>query len=156
MVTVLEPRLRREVDLAAHGVLATIHTSSIADAMDAVRDRTVRAVLRSPQAFDEQQIPYVNRLLDGLPGIATVAVVAERAAISPDRILALGACGVKRLVDLRERRGWADLRASLDTDCGEVAMEISAKINSELVAASRGTKEFFTMLVWHASETPQA
>lgn len=152
IVTVLDPKVRGEVDLAAEGVFATVHASSIADAMEAVRDRTVRALLLSPSILDEREIPSVNRLLDGLPGISTVAVVAERAHVSPDRLLALGACGVKRIVDLGGRQGWSELRSSLESDCGEIAVDISHRLGLELATASRGTKEFFTIVVRHAGD----
>ena len=153
VVTVLEPKLRGEVDLATYGVFATVHTSSIADAMEAVRDHTVRALLLSPQMLDDGQIPSVNRLLSGLPGVATVAVVAERAQVPSDRLLALGACGVKRMVDLKEKQGWSDLRSSLETDCSDIAVDISRRLGQELATMSRGTQEFFTLLVRHAADT---
>lgn len=110
VATVLEPAARTRLDAAAHGSFATVHAKSLPDVIRAVRERPVQAVLLSPRAVQREHLRDVDELVRGFPGVPTVAVVTAHDPASSERLLELGACGVRRLVDLSRREGWARLR----------------------------------------------
>lgn len=110
VATVLEPGVRARLDAAAQGYFAAVHADTLPQAIRAVRERPVHAVLLSPAAVGREQLRAVDALVRGFPGVPAVAVVTRHDAASAQRLLELGACGVRRLVDLSGREGWQRLR----------------------------------------------
>jgi AraC-like DNA-binding protein len=110
IATLLEPSVRLRLDAAARGRFATVHARSLPEALKAVRERPVDALLVSPRLVARDQLPAVSSLVSGFPGVATIAVVAGQDHRASERLLELGACGVRRLVDLDAREGWNRLR----------------------------------------------
>ena len=113
IATVLEPGERPRLDAAAEGRFLPLHAESVTQAIRAVRERPVEAVLLSPSRVDRQQLEGVSALIEGFPGVATVAVLSRHSAKATTRLLDLGACGVRRVVDLSDRRGWQELHTLL-------------------------------------------
>jgi len=110
IATVVEPGVRLQVDAAAHGSFTALHAESVSEALRAVRERPVRAVFVSPGCIERDELPRVALLVDGFPGVRTVALVSRLDRRSSERLLDLGAHGVRRIVDLSDRRGWQHLR----------------------------------------------
>lgn len=110
VATVLEPAVRTRLDAAVHGSFATVHVETLPDVIRAVRERPVHAVLLSPHVVQREQLRDVDELVRGFPGIPTVAVVTTHDPASSERLLELGACGVRQMVDLSVREGWQRLR----------------------------------------------
>jgi AraC-like DNA-binding protein len=52
----------------------------------------------------------VSSLVAGFPAVATIAVMSGPDPAASAKLLELGACGVRRLVDLNHREGWYELR----------------------------------------------
>ncbi len=147
VTTILEPAMRPAVDAAAPGYFSAIHTDSPSEAATVLRERPAHAVLVSPRAIGLEQLPAVRSLVDRFPGVAAVAVVSERDAQSGERLLQLGGCGVRRLVDLRAPDGWDRLR-QLVADLGDSpAGQILAAVVPALGAATPQTRYFFEQLV---------
>ncbi|HEX9581964.1 MAG TPA: helix-turn-helix transcriptional regulator [Gemmatimonadales bacterium] len=110
VATLLEPSVRLRLDAAAGGSFTTVHAETLPDAIRAVRERPVQAVLVSPRLVPSQELGTVSSLVSGFPGVATIAVMTGEDAGSPEKLLELGACGVRRLVNLSHREGWHQLR----------------------------------------------
>lgn len=113
VATVLDPQERPRLDAAAGGRFTTIHADTIPEAIRAVRERPVAAVLLSASYMPREEVPSVARLVRNFPTVRTVAVVSRHDARVSERLLELGASGVRTMVDLSQRDGWVHLRDQL-------------------------------------------
>ncbi len=154
VATVLEPGMRVRLDAAAHGYFAALHTDSLPEALRAVRERPVHAVLVSPRAIRRDQLAGVGALVARFPGVPTVAVVAKHDSVSSERLLQLGACGVRRLVDLGSREGWRELRAMVAQPGGAAAARILGALIPALGQPNEDCRYFFDLLVRAAPGAP--
>jgi AraC-like DNA-binding protein len=152
VATVVEPAERRRLDAAAHGRFATIHAESVADAIRAVRERPVGAVLLSAGYVPRDQVPTVASLVRGFPGVPAVAVVARHDARSSERLLDLGASGVRRVVDLSERDGWRRLRDVVAHPATPLSAAILAAVMPDLDASPFDCRLCFQSLIRLAPE----
>src|SRR5258708_1768504 len=107
--TGIEPRERSRLDAAVHGYFRTLHAENLHEAIQAVRERSVRAVLVSSGWVARDAVSGVAALVRSFPTVPTVAVVARHDAASSQRLLDLGASGVRQVVDLSGRDGWRQL-----------------------------------------------
>jgi AraC-like DNA-binding protein len=135
VATVVEPHERARLDAAASGRFATIHTECVADAIRAVRERPVGAVLLSAGYVSADQVPSVATLIRGFPAVPAVAVVARHDTRSSERLLDLGASGVRRVVDLSEREGWRRLREVVAHPTSPTSAAILARVMPEVDGA---------------------
>ena len=153
VATVMEPRSRVRFEAAVGERCHTYHADTVADAIRAVRERPVEAVLISPRAIRREQLGQLARLVEGFPGIPTFAVLAEHDARSSQQLLALGALGVRELIDLSERSGWVRLRNVVALPTGRTAASILSKLVPSLDRPSPEVRQFFEALVRLAPET---
>jgi len=147
IATVVEPAERRRLDAAADGRFSTIHTDSVAAVIRAVRERPVGAVLLSAGFVPPDQIPTVASLVRGFPGVPAVAVVARHDGRSTERLLDLGASGVRRVVDLSERDGWRRLRDLVVHPASPISAAILAGVMPELDRVPEDCRLFFQSLI---------
>lgn len=147
VTTVLEPAMRTRLDAAAQGYFATVHADSLSDAVRTVRERPVHAVLLSPRVVGHDQLSAVGALVTRFPGVPTVAVVAQHDPVSSERLLQLGACGVRRLVDVSARDGWHKLRTLVTQPGGDTAARILGVVVPALGEPSEECRQFFELLV---------
>jgi AraC-like DNA-binding protein len=147
IITVLEPPMRTRLDAAAQGYFAAVHAGSLPEALRAVRERAIDAVLISPRVVDADQLAAVGTLVTRFPGVPAVAVVSGHDPLSSERLLQLGACGVRRLVDLSERDGWSKLRTLVEPLGGQTAAILLGAIIPALGEPSDGCRRFFDLLV---------
>lgn len=154
VATVLEPGMRVQLDAAAQGYFAAVHTDSLPEALRTVRERPVHAILVSPHALRRDQLAGVGALVTRFPGVPTVAVVSKHDSRSSERLLQLGACGVRRLVDLSSREGWSELRAMVAQPGGATAARILGAVVPALGPASADCRYFFDLLVRAAPGAP--
>ena len=131
VATVLEPEERPRLDAAAAGCFAAVHATSVRDVIRTVRERPVQAILVSPRGVPRTAVDEVGTLIQSFPGVPTVAVVSRHDAASSERLLEFGASGVRRFVDLTDRRGWHELRALV----ADPASPVSARILAQLIPA---------------------
>jgi AraC-like DNA-binding protein len=153
VVTILEPDDRPRLDAAANGCFATVHANSVPEVIRAVRERPVHAVLVSPAYLPPDHIPNIASLVRGFPGVATVAVISRHDTRASQRLLELGASGIRSVVDLTSRGGWNELRELV----GHPASPTSARILAAAIPAMGRPNEdcllFFQTMIRLAPDT---
>jgi AraC-like DNA-binding protein len=147
VATVVEPAERRRLDAAADGRFETIHAESVSDVIRAVRERPVGAVLLSAGYLPRDQVSKVASLVRGFPAVPAVALVARHDARSSERLLDLGASGVRRVVDLSERDGWRRLREVVAHPATPLSAAILAAVMPDLEGAPEDCRLCFQSLI---------
>lgn len=154
VATVLEPSDRARVDAAAGGRVTTIHAESVPDAIRAVRERPVQAVLLSPTHVPREHVPSVAALVRAFPGVQAVAVVSRHDPSAAERLLALGASGIHTLLDLTRREGWGELRETLCHPTSPATAAILGQVMPDLADASPDCRLWFETMIRLAPGTP--
>lgn len=147
VVAVLRPEERPRVEAAGTGWFNLIPGESLPDAIRAVRERPVDAVLVSVHQCREGQLDAVGRLVKGFPGIPTVALVSRHDAVGTETLLQLGATGVRQVVDVTVPDGWQRLRQVLGQPASRDVARIEGPVLAALGDAPLDTRLFFEALV---------
>ncbi len=150
VATLLEPSERSRLDAAGVGRFRALHTDSVQETIRAVRERPVSAVLVSPGRVGAEELRGVARLIRAFPGVPMVAVLSQVDPPASERLLALGACGVRRIVDLQARDGWRSLRELLANPGTPTAALILARAIPALGSPTADCRRFFEILVRRA------
>ena len=150
VATVVEPPERSRLEAGASGAFAVVHSETLREALRTVRERPVNAVLVSPRCVSRDQLSNLTTLVRGFPGVPTVAVLSRHDAVSSERLLHLGACGVARVVDLSVRDGWQRLRDLVAQPAAPTASLMLAKVVPALGDASPSCRRYFEVLVQRA------
>jgi len=153
VTTVVDPPDRVRLDAGSQGRFRPLHTESVYEAIRSVRERPVNTVLLSPGRVDHEQLSTVTSLVRQFPGVATVAVVCRPVPAPPARLLALGACGVRRVLDLSGRDGWLELRALVGDAATPTTGRILAGVLPALADAATDCRRFFELTVRLAPAT---
>lgn len=153
VATLIEARERPQLDAAASGRFKPFHGDTVGDVLRAVRERPVRLVLLSPRCVGRADLPSIARLVQGFPGVPTVAVVSRHDAESSQRLLELGCHGVRNLFDLSARDGWHRLRDHVSQPTSPTGAAILAGLVPALGDPSPGCRQFFELLVRVAPAT---
>jgi AraC-like DNA-binding protein len=153
VAAVLDPRERARVEAAVGGGIAVVHRDSIPDAIRAVRERPVRAVLVSVQRCSAESLADVDRLVKGFPAIPTVALVSEHSGAVTETLLHFGARGVRDVVDVSDPAGWQRLRALVSAPTDRNGARILAPLLDGLGEVPADTRLFFEALVRLAPTT---
>ena len=114
--TVLTPNERLRVDAAGEGVYQALHRESLDDVIRDLKERAVSAVLISVTCCGDREAARMAAVVREFPRIPAVALLTQVGTETPQAVLALGRCGVRRLVDVRQPSGWRELRAVLVAD----------------------------------------
>lgn len=156
IATVLLPEERPRLDAASDGWFALVHRESLTDAVRAVRERPVDAVLLSVDRCRGASFDLLDQLTRDFPGVPTVALVSRQDPQNSETLLQLGASGIRQVVDVTSPSGWQRLRQLL----GQPASRESARIQAPLLAALNDpppdTRVFFEALVRLAPEVVTA
>lgn len=147
IVTMLEPAMRSRLDAATLGSFLTIHTDSLRDALAAVRDPSTRALLLSPRILNGFSLPDIGKLVLSGTGVLPVAILGGQGPTVGQELLDLGACGVRRFVDLSDRDGWNKLREMVSDAARATTTEILGSVLSALGDPTPGSRQFFDTLV---------
>lgn len=147
VVTMVEPSVRAAIDRATDTAFAKVHVSTVAEALTAVRGHSMGALLLSPAIARQHPLAELARLVVTSPGVTAVAVVGEDSSASHDALLALGACGVREVVNLSRREGWNQLRELVDQTTCEGSAQILDIVLSSLEDASDESRHFFGTLI---------
>lgn len=110
VATILEPAERRRVDALSGGLYRTIHRDTVQEVMRDLKERRISAVLVSVARCVREEARNVATVVREFPRIPTVAVLSDASETNTAAVLALGNCGVRALVDVREPAGWRRLR----------------------------------------------
>ncbi|MDO8500757.1 MAG: helix-turn-helix transcriptional regulator [Gemmatimonadaceae bacterium] len=139
--------MRSRLDAATLGSFLTIHTDSLHDALAAVRNPSARALLLSPRMLNGFNLPDIGKLVLSGTGVLPVAILGGQGPTVGQELLDLGACGVRRLVDLSDRDGWNKLREMVSDAARATTMEILGSVLSALGDPTPGSRQFFDTLV---------
>jgi AraC-like DNA-binding protein len=154
VATVMEPDERARVDAAVQGRARALHANSVTEAIRAVRERGVEAVLVSPRTVERQHLASVGTLVRRFPSVPTVAIVSRHDPASTDRLLHFGAYGVRRVVDLTVREGWNQLRELVSHAATPTAARILARVLPALGEPTADCRKFFEVVIRTAPRTP--
>lgn len=154
IAAVLTPAERPSLDAASVGCFAVLHRSSVPDAVRAVRERTVDAVLISVHQCADGRVDDVDQLVRSFPGIPTVALVTRHDATASEMLLRLGATGVRQVVDVTVPAGWNRLRQMLSQPATHGAARILAPVLAVLPELTPDGRIFLELLIRLAAELP--
>ena len=154
VATVVEPNVRSQVDAAVGEDFIALHANSMGEALRAVREGPVRAVFVSPGCVEREELPRGATVVDGFPGVPTVAVVSRHDPKSSERLLDLGAFGVRKMVDLTAHGGWRYLRDLVSHPSSPTAARIFSKLMPALGQPTEDCRAVFEALVRLAPGLP--
>jgi AraC-like DNA-binding protein len=147
VTTLLTPEERLRVDAAGDGIYRACHRDSIDDALRDLRERRAAAVIVSTARYHPEQLPRLARVVREFPRIPAVALLSNLSPQTAQAVLVLGRCGVRTLVDVREPRGWQQLRSVLLQDqASEIHQVALARIDADIGHAPEGCRRFFQLL----------
>ncbi len=147
VAAVLRPDERSRVEAAGNGWFSLLPGESFPDAIRAVRERPVDAVLVSVQQCQEGSLEALDRLVKGFPGIPTVALVSRYDPHGSETLLQLGATGVRQVVDVTGPDGWQRLRQILGQPASRDVARIQGPILTALGEVPPDTRLFFEALI---------
>ncbi len=119
-----------------------------------VRERPVRAVLVSPNWISPDQVRRLGKLVRDFPGVPAIALLSKHDTVASERLLQLGSCGVRRVVDVSARDGWDQLRELISTMMSPATNRILAHVIYQLEGASQDVIKIFEIIVMVAPLTP--
>lgn len=148
VTTVLTPDERIRVDAAGQGIYVAWHRDSLADALRDLRDHRAAAVIVSVARCQADDVGRFARVVREFPRVPAVGLLSNLSPQSAQTVLVLGRCGLRTLVDVREARGWQQLRAVLVHDrASEIHRIALARVAEDLgPAAPDGCHRFFAAL----------
>jgi AraC-like DNA-binding protein len=143
----LEPSVRARLDAATHEAFVTVHAESVAEAISAARAHAACGLLLSPSFLGNESLESIDRLVGKSLAMLTVAIVAEQPTTAAKGLLELGACGVRRAIDLSKKEGWDALRNLVDHGGGDTAARILDEIGPLIQTATPELQQFFRALI---------
>jgi AraC-like DNA-binding protein len=156
VAAVLRPEERSRVEAAGTGWFSLVHRDSIPEAIRAVRERPVDAVLLSVHQCSDRALDALPGLVTGFPGIPTVALVSRHDPKGSEALLHLGAGGVRQVVDVTGPEGWQRLRQVLGQPATRDAARIQGPVLLALGAIPPDAQLFFEVLIRLAPDLPTA
>ena len=147
VATFLTPMERQRVDAAGEGCYTAIHRESIDEVLTDLRTQRVSAVLVSVAKYSTLHAQGMARLVREFPRVPAVALLTANEPRTTQSLLALGQQGVKALVDVRDPKGWRELRQIVTTERGDsIERTAMARINEDLYDAPADCRRFFEAL----------
>jgi AraC-like DNA-binding protein len=153
VATVLLPAERSRLEAAGHGDFIALHGESIEDATLAVRRGGADAMFFSVHRCAEADLPRVARFVREFPNVPAVALISKADHLAPDRVLRLGASGVRAVVDLSVSGGWQRLRELLREPASPAVATIMAAFDADLAGVPPDCRIFFELVVRRAPDT---
>jgi AraC-like DNA-binding protein len=154
VAAVLMPGERPRVDAAGNGLLAVLHRESIPDAMRAVRERPVDAVLVSVHRCGPDQMEVLGNLVREFPSIPTVALVSQHDPGAIETLLRLGASGVRQVVDVTSPAGWSRLRQVVGQPATRAVARIQQPVLDAVADAPPDARLLLEAMIRLAPEVP--
>jgi AraC-like DNA-binding protein len=142
------------VDAAGNGLFAVLHRDSIPDAVRAVRERPVDAVLVSVHRCGPDQMEVLGHLVREFPSIPTVALVSQHDPGAIEMLLRLGASGVRQVVDVTSPAGWSRLRQVVGQPATRAVARIQHPILEAVSEAPPDARLFLEAMIRLAPEVP--
>jgi AraC-like DNA-binding protein len=148
------PGERPRVDAAGNGLFAVLHRDSIPEAVRAVRQRPVDAVLVSVHRCGPDQMEVLGHLVREFPSIPTVALVSRHDPGAIEMLLRLGASGVRQVVDVTSPSGWGRLRQIVGQPATRAVARIQQPILESICDAPPDARLFLEAMIRLAPEVP--
>jgi AraC-like DNA-binding protein len=152
VATVLDPVERGRVEAAGQGCFTTLHGDSIDEVAQRVRRLRVDALFLSVHGCGESDLPRVARFVREFPSVPAVALISRPDGGTAERVLRLGATGVRAVVDVTEPGGWQRLRDLLREPTSPVVSAVMAALDPDLADVPPDCRLFFEILVRRAPE----
>ena len=153
VATVLLPAERTRLEAAGNGCFIPLHGDSLEEAATAVRRGAAEALFLSVHRCGESDLPRVARFVREFPNIPAVALISKADGRVPDRVLRLGATGVRAIVDLSASGGWQRLRDLLREPASPAVATMLAAIDADLDGVPPDCRLFFELVVRRAPDT---
>ena len=154
VAAVLMPGERPRVDAAGSGLFAVLHRDSIPEAVRAVRERPVDAVLVSVHRCRPEQMDVLGHLVREFPAIPTVALVSQHDPGAIEMLLRLGASGVRQVVDVTSPAGWSRLRQVVGQPATRAVARIQSPILGSIADAPPDARMFVEAMIRLAPDVP--
>lgn len=147
VATLLTPAERQRVDAAGEGCYVALHRENMDELLHDLREQRASAVLVSVARYTKRDAPHFARLVREFPRVPAVALITANEPSATHALLALGQQGVRSLVDVRDPRGWRDLRQLISTERGDAIERIAiTRIAADLEGATAECQRFFESL----------
>jgi len=156
IAAVLRPEEVGRVEAAGSGWFSVVHRESIPEAIRAVRERPVDAILVSVHQCRNQPADLLDHLVRGFPGIPTVALVSRHDPQGSEALLHLGASGVRQVIDVTGPEGWHRLRHVLGQPTTRDAARIQGPVLSALGEIPPDARLFLEALIRFAPDLATA
>lgn len=153
VATVLLPGERTRIDAAGQGTFIALHRETLDEATQAVRRGAAEAVFLSVHRCADADLPRVARFVREFPHIPAVALISRADARVADRVLRLGASGIRAVVDLSASGGWQRLRELLREPASPAAASIIAALDRDLTGVPPDCRLFFELVARRAPDT---
>jgi len=145
VVTLIEQPLRIKFDAATSPAFESVHATSVAEAISAVREHTPSALVISASAARSESITSLATLLAKSPGVTPVAILA---GVKPDDcLLTLGSCGLRHLVDVSDQDGWGRLRSLAQNPGNGTSSAITSAVMTALEESTIDAQRLFGVIV---------
>ena len=147
IATLLTPLERQRVDAAGEGCYTALHRESIDEVLVDLRSQRVSAVVVSVARYANQHATGVARLVREFPRVPAVALLTVNEPRTTQSVLALGQHGVRAIVDVRDPKGWRELRQLVSGERHDAIERLAiTQLNIDLAEASIDCRRFFQAL----------
>lgn len=145
--TMIDPVERQRVDAAGAGLYRTIHRDSIGEVLRDLKERRISAVIVSVGRCVREEPAQMAAVVRAFPRIPTLALLSSAGDTNAEAVLALGNCGIRTLIDVREPEGWSRLRALLGREATkDVDRVVIAALREDLRGVPDDCWRFFEAL----------
>lgn len=153
VAAVLLPSERPQVEAASTGCFTVLLRDSVPEALKAVRERPVDAVLLSVHRCPPAETDSIRQFLASFPGLPTIALVSRPDPVAAETLLRLGASGVRDVIDVTAPAGWTRLRHFLTEPASRPAARILGPLFARLPELPADARLFLEVLVRLAPNT---
>lgn len=142
VAAVLDPDERSRVEAAGSGCFSLVHGESVRDAIRAVRERPVDAVLVSVRRA-AGEAPMLELLTRAFPAVPAIGLVTQHTPRDTEAILRAGASGVRQVIDASDSAGWRRLREVLGAPPTERATAILTPVLEAIAPVGAGVRRYW-------------
>jgi AraC-like DNA-binding protein len=154
IAAVLLPGERPTLEAAGSGCFRILHRDTVPEAITAVRERSVDAVVLSVHRCGVADADAVRHLVRAFPGLPAVALMTRPDPGAAEALLRLGASGVRDVIDVTAPAGWRRLRYLVTQPATRPASRILGPLLERLPALPDDARMFLEAVVRLAPSTP--
>jgi len=145
---------RMRIDAAAVGLVDAAHRDSLDEIHRDLRTERIRVLVLSTAMCKGESPAKLARMVREFPQVPTMALLSEFDQSTVRTVLSLGQCGIRTLIDVRDPRGWRELRTLLLTErASDTRRRALSRLSSDLAGCPLGAQRFFDVLFRTAART---